>query len=499
MAGRDYLKKIIQLPFDLPELPSQRFRGQTIATIKDVVKSAEYSGSLENAITGTGARDRIVQPLIRNMRDLRQYAAAIRGTLASVGGKVALVDVLALEAVRIFLPDVFMRFPGSIGALTLAPRELESRIERGIEEDGQSPLAGVGSWVKEEIDELLKAAAEDKEIVEAVIDTLFPAASRIRRTSEGESEAEVSDAWMHRDDEETQEQLKARRVAHDQVFRYYLERVASRDLLAFHEAERIFVQMANRNSLERVMHMLDATEQGSVISHLKYFEDQFEPMHVEPSVIVLFNLLPRMPAPIEKDFDNVRGDISNLTVLLLKRLEDSVEMEGTVRRILSELTSLSCKTDLILLVGYNQDRGHKLLAESSAFQLEEKLREEIRSVSAEDLVNEYDLKQVLSFVIQRAVARETLFEIPWDDRVTFSVLWSIYNQSLGNSKSLDWKLLVELYGGKGKLKTRIGKLDSAFSDLGPWVESRNIALYEAESLRALAVKHVSGWESGSEP
>lgn len=60
----------------------------------------------------------VIRPLLRNMRDVRRYAAAIHGTVRDLDGQVALADVLALEAVRIFLPDVFRQMHGAVDGLT---------------------------------------------------------------------------------------------------------------------------------------------------------------------------------------------------------------------------------------------------------------------------------------------------------------------------------------------------------------------------------------------
>lgn len=60
----------------------------------------------------------VIQPLIRTMRDVRRYAAAIHGTVRDLDGQIALVDVLALEAIRVFLPDVFRSMHAALEGLT---------------------------------------------------------------------------------------------------------------------------------------------------------------------------------------------------------------------------------------------------------------------------------------------------------------------------------------------------------------------------------------------
>src|SRR5262249_14202079 len=100
----------------------------------------------------------VIWPLLRNMRDVRRYAAAINGTVRDLAGQVALADVLALEAVRVFLPDVFRHVHASVDALTTT---------RGYN-GGDSPR------LKRQIDSLIKAAGERSDIVLALIRRLFP-------------------------------------------------------------------------------------------------------------------------------------------------------------------------------------------------------------------------------------------------------------------------------------------------------------------------------------
>ena len=73
----------------------------------------------------------IIRPLIRNMRDVRRYAAAIHGTVNALEGQVALADVLALEAIRVFLPDVFGRLHAAVDGLTTTSELRRAGQRRG--------------------------------------------------------------------------------------------------------------------------------------------------------------------------------------------------------------------------------------------------------------------------------------------------------------------------------------------------------------------------------
>ena len=168
LSGGVYLDKILQLPFDLPEVPRHKLREQTLAAIERVLDDIENPGPLDRQVWSDVYRQ-IIRPLIRNMRDVRRYAAAIRGTVIGLDGQVAHADVLGLEAVRVFLPDIFRRLPGAIEALTVT--STSRSMERDL--DSQQIVRQISSsthtdpWLKEQIDALIQAGKthQEKEVV----------------------------------------------------------------------------------------------------------------------------------------------------------------------------------------------------------------------------------------------------------------------------------------------------------------------------------------------
>jgi hypothetical protein len=107
----------------------------------------------------------IVQPLIRNMRDVRRYVPSVKGTVGALQGQVALVGVPGLEAIRVFLPDVFAKLHGAVDALTTtAGSAWGSRLD--------SPEA------KKQVENLIEASQEYSDVVRAMIRLLFSAALR---------------------------------------------------------------------------------------------------------------------------------------------------------------------------------------------------------------------------------------------------------------------------------------------------------------------------------
>jgi hypothetical protein len=164
------------------------------------------------------------------MRDVRRYAAAVKGTVTALEGQVALADVLGLEAVSVFLPDVFAKLHGAADALTTT--------------GGFGHAARMESpELKKELDALIEASQKHAHVVDAMIRRLFPASERHVGGSH------YPDSWKA-------PWLRARRVAHGDVLRLYLERIAGEGFRSFTDAEQAWAQFGDRDALDRHLRSL---------------------------------------------------------------------------------------------------------------------------------------------------------------------------------------------------------------------------------------------------
>ena len=296
-SGRDYLEKIIQWSYNLPEVPSHMLAQQLYKAIEHALAGIENPGLFDEEVWDD-VRSDIVRPLIRNMRDVRRYAMAIRETVGGLDGQVALADVLALEAFRLFLPDVFRRLPGAVDGPTGMTRAVDRRIDRMKLQFLESPFPRLSKALKAQVGGVI-AAAENaldpdairtKEVVEAMVDHLFPVGARLRDMDHDDSDSCMND--------NAAEHLSETRVANEHIFRRYLERTATPELLTFHDADRALARMTDRDGLNEFVRSLEPTRWQDVVSNLCDLAPRFSPEHVEPGVVVLLNLWPDMPEKV---------------------------------------------------------------------------------------------------------------------------------------------------------------------------------------------------------
>ena len=489
LPGRNYLEKILQLPFDLPEVPRHKLQEQILGAIERALANIENPGPFDQQVW-PGVYSGILRPLIRNMRDVRRYAAAIQGTAASLDGRVARADMLGLEAVRLFLPDVFRHLPGAIDGLTVA--SASGQIERELDSMNLGTInssTGRDMRLEAQIEKFIEVGKPREGVVRAMIRSLFPSGLRYCGTDADYGE------------EGAGQQLQERRVAHENVLRFYLERVASEDLLTFYDAERAVARMADHDDLDAFMRSLDPARWQDIVSSLKYFENKFRQEHVEPGIVVLLNLLPDMPDQALTFLHDSLAIVRSITLPLLGKPENAEAVEAAVRRILPKVTGISSKLELVLQVGHRENSGHRLISEEPAAKFETMLREEIRAASVDVLAEERNLARLYWFARASTDPSEDTLDIKNSPKLTFALLRSVRSEmttapagsrAVDRTPVLNWDLLTNLYGDEATLEQRIRSLNARFEDLKPWIESRGISLDDAKSLLELANKYLRG-------
>jgi hypothetical protein len=353
--------------------------------------------------------------------------------------------------------------------------------------DGLTTTSGLSSsglgdppHLKAQIDRLIEAGDNHGNVVRALVQRLSPGGQRhVGGSSYG-------DEWKNR-------WLRERRVAHENIFCLYLERVVGEGLQAFTYAEQAWAHMADRSALDSYLRSLDAERLQDVISSLEAYEDEFAPKHVVPGTIVLLNLLPELPERQRGMFElDTRTVVRRVVYRILRSLENPDVVEAAVREILPELTTLFTKADLIILVGYREGAGLKLVSEPVASLLEKDWRAEVRSTSVDALTEEAELLRILLLMNREADPAEPQLEIADVPQMTIALLKSarseVRSQAMGSravrrSARLSWDVLIKLYGDEDNLRERIENLKATQPE-------------GVDELLQLADKYLGGWRPG---
>jgi len=463
VPGRTYLEKILQIAVDLPSVPSAVMIHQISTAIDNAIAEIENPGPFDDQVWPDIFME-MIHPLIRNMRDVRRYAASVHGTVKALEGQIALTDVLALEAIRTFLPDVHTELAKSVESLTTT-----SSLTSGA---GTEPPE-----LKEQINSLIKVADNHQDLVKDIIRRLFPAGERHIGGSH------YGPDWISR-------WIRERRVAHKAILELYFERVAGEGLLAFTDAERAFSLMNNQSAFDKYLRSLDIEHLEDVIASLEAFEDKFAPEYVEPCLTVLLNILPILPEKPRGLFSFDSGTVvRRITFRLLRSLNDPTKVEGVVKSVLPKIKSLSTKIDLIVQVGHLEGGGHKFVSEEVAKELESNWRNEVRKATPKALAKEKDLFRLLFAVKKHSTENEPTLKLPDTPILTHAIIKNALgytrsqtagSRAIRQSPRLQWDNLIEFFGGQEELEARINKL-------------RLSKIKKDNELISLVDKYLSGW------
>jgi predicted KAP-like P-loop ATPase len=164
LPGERYLEKIIQVPFELPPVDRVALRAALFRRLDQVL--GDTSDRLFDQSYWTNAFHDGIDPLIQVPRDVVRFANTLSVTYPAVRGEVNPVDFIALEAIRVFLPDLYdivrtnpERFSG------------HSRDDR-YEGDRNAAQAFHQQWANE-IPEALR------ESTQALLERIFPKIGRM--------------------------------------------------------------------------------------------------------------------------------------------------------------------------------------------------------------------------------------------------------------------------------------------------------------------------------
>lgn len=180
--GRKYLEKIIQVPFDVPEVSGERVEQIFSRQLMDIL-SPDDNRQLEQSSYWNSVFDYCISPFLNNVRDVNRICNLFRFKYGIMKGEVNWIDLLALTAVEVCEDGLYQWIVDSRKALT------GSFFSRARSTAGN----GEREWYTGQFEKLFaERAARNMRVVQ----TLFPYFAWLTAQFGGES---VSDDELLRD------------------------------------------------------------------------------------------------------------------------------------------------------------------------------------------------------------------------------------------------------------------------------------------------------------
>lgn len=457
VPGRAYLEKIVQLSFDVPQASGKLLRSQVFAELNRIL-SPVANATLDES-RWSDVYWEVIDPQFTNMRDVTRYAISARSTIKSLGNEIDLVDLLALEALRIFRPELTRQLSKLRSELTSTGEIMGRKDERA-----QNTIAA-----------LLAKFTDDNDVIRALFNRVFPVALQYIENNH------YGNDWLST-------WRTAHRMAHIDFLNLYFDRVAPDELVAFRSSEHAFELLADGAALKDYLTGLDPEQLETVLEGLTSYESKFTTDMIVPGSITLLNLIDAIPEKEQRGFFDIgRRDITvgRVVLRLLQRVEDEEERETLVAQILESIETYSSQLDFINSVGYRESAGHKLVSEAFAEQIQTEFVERVKKTPPLEPAREWDAWRIYDAI--QTQTRKTPLK-PSDDPVLLrAVLHSLKSaarsQAMGSRQvktedRLAWELLIQVFGSEVAVKAVVINVRKTLGD--------------DEALQ-LADKYLSGW------
>ncbi|MCT9872006.1 KAP family P-loop NTPase fold protein [Paenarthrobacter aurescens] len=457
VPGRAYLEKIVQLSFDVPQAPATLLRSQVFDELNRVLDP------VTNATLDDGRWSdvywEVIDPLFSNMRDVTRYAISSRSTIKSLGKEIDLVDLLAMEALRVFRPELMQHLSGLRSELTRT-RDIVGR------KDDRAQKA---------VDSLLERFADDSDLIRGLFNRVFPVA--LQYVENNHYGSDWLGTWR-----------TAHRMAHIDFLNLYFDRVAPDELVAFRASERAFALLNDDFSLKTYLAGVDPNQLETVLEGLTSYEAKFSIDMVVPGSITLLNLIDAIPQKENRGFFDIgrpEVTVGRVVLRLLRSIDDQAEREKLVTDILTGTETYSSQLDLINSVGYREGVGHKLVSETFAQKIEADFVGRLQRTPPAAPSREWDAWRIYNAV--RLSTGNPPLSDETDPLLALSVIRSVKStarsQSVGSRQvkredRLGWDLLVEVFGTEAVVKKTVENIRKTLGD---------------EPILQLANKYLSGW------
>ena len=466
VSGRAYLEKIVLLSFDVPQASEKLLRSRALAELERILSPVTNATLDEDR--WPSAYLKVIEPLLSNIRDVTRYAISAKQTIKDLGNKVDLVDLLAMEALRVFRPEIFRRLPtlrNELAGAGVIAGGAGKRTREGIEElFKDSANEGYSSAIESLLNEF-----PGNETVAALLAYVFPA-------SQHDHMSEELNTWR-----------TERRMAHIDFLNLYFDRVMPDSLVAFQCSGHAVNLLNDRTSLKKYLAELPPETLEDVIDGLASYETKFTDDMVVPGSVTLLNLIDTISKRKRRSLFDIAGGfaVRHVVIALLHRVDKEEEREKFVSQILEGLETYSSKLYLIDTIRHSNLGEKGLVSETFAEQIHADFVKKIQHTPPSEPLREWD-----AWRIYYEVGKKT-HKVPLNPgenpilllavlySLNFTLLQSLNPFQDQSKDRLDWDKLVKLFGSEDKVRTALGNIRDKLGD--------------NEILR-LADRYLQGWE-----
>lgn len=320
--GRDYLEKIVQVPFQVPAIEQTKIDGLFFDEVNKLIKDLPqkywdekyfgniYYGSLRKYFT--------------SVRQIKRFANSLQFNNTHLPKELNPVDLMALEAIRVFSPEIYEAIWKNKDAFT--------ETDWGFRDNSREKEVR-----KTKIDAIFdKADPKYKDITRKLVLELFPQLEGVYGNSS--YGADWQDRWN-----------KERRISATARFDKYFLFTIPENEVSQEEIDEIIEKSANTSEVVKILTSLTKKRKiKSFLEKLSLYLDDTPEANVEPFVLAIFNISDKLP--IEKgDFGITDTDswCVRFGYHMLLKIKDLNKRKEVFLRLIEKSESLGTPAQLV--------------------------------------------------------------------------------------------------------------------------------------------------------
>lgn len=365
-SGREFLEKIIQVGFDVPKAERSLLEGALLDGL-DRILIGQAVQSLFNKRRWANVFVPGISGYFQTLRDIRRFLAMLTFHLSLFvkegTPEVNPVDLIALETLRVFEPEVYREIPPLKVMLT----RLTERGLYGREGDAET---------RRVLEALVEKADQDNRArVREIIKQLFPTIGWV--FGGVQYPADRAEAW-----------LRQLRVCHPDTFDRYFHLVIPHGDISQLEIERALALAGDRKELVAHLRSLGARNLlGTALERLEAYEEQIDLEDAIPLITALFDIGDELPKATGGMFE-IEPDMHVLRIVhwYLRRLDDPRRRGEILRDAITATTGLYLPIRQVSLDGPTEERDSRLLDDAQISELRDLCLTKIREAARQGVL-----------------------------------------------------------------------------------------------------------------
>ncbi len=308
--GKDYLEKIVQVPFHVPAIERKRIEKILFNELNSIIKPLQ---SKETPFDRKKWQDIYFEGLSGLFPSLRRVKRFINGlcfTITIVPNEINVIDFIGIEAIRVFFPEVYTRIAKN--------KALFVGDDFSFNEDDRKTKI-------EKLQKLIEVAPEpDKKYLTKIIYQLFP-----QFTSNYGSEWQ--DIWEGK-------KLICSRYRFDSYF--FLS--VPEGHLSQQRIDHLLLQASNRNDLEKsLIALIKSKKIRKFLIRIPDFKERILEKNIPNFIIAIFNIADILPQNRENDLDfGATMEATRIAYQLLNKIQDEKKRQRIATKVIRETSGI---------------------------------------------------------------------------------------------------------------------------------------------------------------